>query len=210
MSYGNYWEKYPIENGEIYSCGPSKICVADITIGLPDYMLAADMIYSDTPWSLANINMFNSKAGRKHMETFAEFYTPLFDHIKTIKPLVCYLEIGKQELDLFRYLLGRLYGIVQQWEITYYGKQPCYLLRGGDRPTDFNFVGMDDVDTPRAAVRAENPAIVGDFCTGRGLTGLAALGEGKQFVGTEMNKRKFAVFIHRAQQAGFIFRRENV
>ena len=208
MSYGNYWEKYPIEDGETYTFGASKICVSDITKRLPDFMLAADMIYSDTPWSLGNINMFNSKAGREHMAGFAEFYTPLFSHIKRIAPRVCYLEIGKQELGRFRDMLGGLYGVVQQWEIVYYNKYPCYLLRGGASAIDFDFIGMDDAETPRAAVRADDPAVVGDFCTGRGLTGLAALGEGKRFVGCEMNKRKLAVFIHRARQAGFVFRRE--
>jgi len=206
MSYGNYWEKYPIEDGETYTFGASKICVSDITKRLPDFMLDADMIYSDTPWSLGNINMFNTKAGREHMTSFAEFYTPLFSHIKKINPRICYLEIGKQELDRFRDMLGSLYGVVQQWEIVYYNKYPCYLLRGGATATEFNFLGIDDAETPKAAIRAENPAVVGDFCTGRGLTGLAALGEGKRFVGCEINKRKLAVFIHRARQAGFIFR----
>lgn len=208
MSYGNYWAKYPIEKGETWTCGISKIQVADITAGLPDFMLKANMVYSDTPWTLGNVNMFNKKAGRKYMNNFEEFYTPLFQHIAKINPRVCYLEIGKQEKEKFIGLLKKNYPIVQEWEITYYGKHLCYLLRGGHLATDFNFTGMDDNDTPLAAIKTEQPATVADFCTGRGITGIAAITQGCNFVGTEINKEKLAVFIHRAKRLGYGFSKE--
>lgn len=208
MSYGNYWAKYPIEKAETWNCGISKIQVADITEQLPDFMLKADMIYSDTPWTLGNVNFFNKKAGRAYMNHFEEFFTPLFMHIAKINPKVCYLEIGKKEKERFIGLLKNKYPIVQDWEITYYNKNSCYLLRGGYTGTDFNFTGMDDNDTPLASIKAERPEVVADFCTGRGITGIAALSEGIDFVGTEINKEKLAVFIHRAKMLGYGFSKE--
>ena len=214
MSYGNYWKKYPIERGETWRCDNmdvdgvfSEIKVADITEELPYFFTEAGicMLYSDTPWSLSNVNMFNKKAGRAYMNDFAEFYRPLFQHIAKINPRVCYLEIGKQERENFIHLLKAVYPAVQEWQITYYGKNSCYLLRGGASQTDFDFAGMDDKDTPLAAIRQERPFNVADFCTGRGLTGIAALKEGCNFFGTEMNKEKLAVFIHRAKRLGYVF-----
>jgi methylase of polypeptide subunit release factors len=58
------------------------------------------------------------------------------------------------------------------------------------------------------AVRNEHPNVVGDMCTGRGLTGIAALKNGSTFVGTELNKRKLAVFIQRAKRMGYEFKKE--
>jgi len=188
----------------------SYVQVVDITEKLPDVMcdVAPDMIYSDTPWNLGNINMFNKKAGRAYMHDFSEFYLPLFRHIKELNPRICYLEIGKQERANFINQLKKIYPSVQEWQITYYGKSPCYLLRGGHVPTDFDFTGMDDKDTPLAAIKHEQPYSVADFCTGRGITGIAALQEGCHFFGAEINKEKLAVFIHRANRLGYVFSKE--
>lgn len=205
MEYGKSWEKYPIEPNETWSYSQSAIAVCDITKSLPDFMYRADMIYSDTLWSLQNTNMFNKKADREYINLFSEFYNPLLRHIKDIKPKVCYLEIGKQELDTFFSLLAVVYTEVQQWKIKYYNKHDCFLLRGSNEATCFDFSNFDDTETPLLAIKNESPSIVADFCTGRGLTGLAALKYGCNFVGTELNKRKLAVFIDTANKLGYGF-----
>lgn len=208
MSYNNYWEKYPIENNEIWSFGESKISVNDITKSLPVYMYSADMIYCDPPWELRNVNMFNSKAGREYMNHFSEFYIHLFKHIKDINPKVCYLEVGKPSLSIFKTELEKIFPIVQQWDILYYKKNHCYLLRGGHTECDFDFTNIDDEVTPYEAVKYENPKIVADFCTGRGLTAVAAFKNDKIFVGTELNKRKLATLIHRSKKFGDGFKKD--
>lgn len=204
MSYGKSWERYPIEEGQVWTDAKSgsKVSVADITKSLPSYMLEADMIYTDSPWSLGNVNMFNSKAGRDYMNHFSEFYIPLLEHIKNINPKVCFLEIGKQELDTYLNLLKSAFKHVQVWGITYYGDKECFLIRGGNHRTCHDYSGKDDKDTPLLAVRNEMPKCVADFCTGRGLTALAAHSCGVRFVGTELNKRKLAVCIDRCNNKG--------
>ncbi len=59
----------------------------------------------------------------------------------------------------------------------------------------FDFKNMDDMDTPKAVIEHEQFKCVADLCMGRGLTGLTAYRLKKQFVGTELNKRRLAVLI---------------
>ena len=136
------------------------------------------------------------------MNSFSEFFNPLLKHIKAINPKVCYLEIGKQELDTFFSLLAVVYEHVQSWKITYYGNKECYLLRGSNERIDFDYSGYDDEVTPFMAIANETPKCVADFCTGRGLTALASHKHNVRFVGTELNKRKLAVCIERCNKKG--------
>jgi hypothetical protein len=133
---------------------------------------------------------------------FNDFMDVLFERIALIDPVVCYLEIGKRHVADFEERLGKIFPSAQVWPITYYKKKPCYLIRGGKVPTDANFSGIDEELTPSLAIQAENPTCVADLCTGRGLTLLAAHANGKQFVGTELNKRRLAVAIEKANKMG--------
>jgi methylase of polypeptide subunit release factors len=101
--------------------------------------------------------------------------------------------------------MNALYPTRQVWGITYYKKNPCYLIRGGHVLLDPRFRWFDDFDdeyTPALAIEAEHPATVADLCTGRGLTLLAAHKYGATFYGTELNKRRLAVAIDRATKQG--------
>jgi len=134
FSYGDSWEKFPIKDGEVWRDAEtlSEMIVCDIRQGIPCGMLCADMIYCDPPWNAGNVNSFVTKAGKAdYVKDFGEFCTVLFDRIREICPAVCYLEIGKQNFWLFREELGKVFPIVQAWEILYYRKHPCFLLRGG-------------------------------------------------------------------------------
>lgn len=196
MSYGKSWEKHQIEMNEIWTNGNNSfVSVNDITKTFPDYMYSADMIYCDPPWSLQNVNMFNSKAGKGYVDTFIEFYKYIFIHIKNTSPKVCYLEIGNQNKNIFYNEMKKIFNVVQIWKIKYYNKYDCYLIRGSNDSLDFDYTNLDDTKTPLISIKNEKPNTVADFCTGRGLTGLACLNCGVPFVGTELNKRKLAVFI---------------
>ena len=179
--------------------------VCDITKHLPRFMLAADMIYTDPPWNLGNLNGYYTKAGlADYFEAFGSFADALFCRIREISPAVCYLEIGKQNARDFEARLRDLFPVVQVWEILYYRRHPCYLLRGARTETAADFTGMDDTATPLAAISSEGEAVscVGDLCTGQGLTAVAAHKLGKRFVGTELNRRRMAVTIDRTNKLG--------
>jgi hypothetical protein len=204
-SYGDSWERYPIELGELWrerKTG-SAVMVHDLFNGLPAHMREADLIYCDPPWNTSNINAFYTKAGSQQTRDFMSFAAILFGAIASIKPSVCYLEIGKQNLALFEARLKELYPYTQTWPVTYYKRNRSYLVRGSLwGHTGVDFTGMDDMDTPKTAIRSEPYECVGDLCMGRGLTGITAYQLGKRFVGTELNKRRLAVLIDEVAKLG--------
>lgn len=210
--YGDSWEKYPIEEGEIWQepFSQSRIAVADLRNDLP-FEIEAELIYMDSPWNKGNVNSFITKAGmNSYIDSFEYFMDCLFGKIKQINPEVCYLEIGKQHKQDFIGRLNQLFPIVQDWQITYYKKNPCYLLRAGENVLEQDFTGLDDEVTPYRAIMFEQPGSVADLCTGRGLTLLAAHKHGKKFYGTELNKRRLAVAIDRAAKAGVFYEKCNL
>jgi len=203
--YGDSWEKYPIRAGEIWSEARtgSIVSVRDITAVMPVYMLKADMVYCDPPWSLGNVNCFYTKAG--HMDRisdFGEFSRLLFERIQQIGPKVCYVEIGKQNREMFLSRMREIFSVVQYWEIRYYNKYPCFLIRGGSFFQEFNFAKYDDSNTPFFTIEVEEPNCIADLCTGQGLTAVAAFRNGRRFVGTELNPRRLAVAIDRVNKLG--------
>lgn len=203
--YGDSWEKYPIKQGEQWKeANGSILSIADIFNGIPGYMYAADMLYADPPWNTGNITCFFTKAGKKNTHVFTEFAEEVFAFVEKMKDKPCYLEIGKQNLSLYLEKMNSIFPCVQFWEITYYKKHPCYLVRGGNSPVDFNFTGYDDVDTPTCAIQAEGEKIqsVADICMGQGLTAVAAYNNNKLFYGTELNKRRIAVTIDKICKLG--------
>jgi hypothetical protein len=201
--YGDSWEKHPIKEGEIWTYQTSHIAVADLRDPLPGFMRQADMIYCDPPWNKGNVNSFITKAGMdSYVDDFGVFMDVLFEKIAWIAPETCYLEVGKQHQCDFMHRMGKLYPHVKSWEITYYMKNPCYLVQGGLNPTDYNFTGLDEEHIPEIAIGVENPECVADPCTGRGLTLLAAHRHKVRFVGTELNRRRLAVAIDRAAKMG--------
>lgn len=202
--YGDSWEKFPIEDGDIWceENTESQVAACDLFDGIPDFMMLADMIYVDPPWNTGNINSFYTKAGINARKSFEEFSAMLFDRIDTIRPKVCYVEIGRQNKNTIVERLDWSYSSVQAWRITYYKKNPSFMVRGADAPIDFDFTGYDDMDTPTLAMMNEDFECVGDLCMGRGLTGISAYRLGKHFVGTELNKRRLAVLIDKTTRMG--------
>lgn len=202
--YGNSWEKYPIQAGEVWaeSKTASRVAVWDLFDGLLDFMMEADLVYTDPPWDTGNIRSFYTKAGLDDRPTFEDFAVVLFDRIGEIGAPVCYLEIGRRNLDLFVAEMGEIYPIVQSWPVTYYGKHPSFLVRGGQEPTDFDFSGLDDMHTPRLAMENEKFESAADLCLGRGLVAITAFNLGRQFVGTELNPRRLACAIDKVAKKG--------
>ncbi len=209
-AYGDAWEKHPLEYGELWreEGTQSAVMVWDIVTGLPEFMRGADLVYCDPPWNAGNYRAFYTKAGLKPRGEFLQFVDALFRRIAEIGPRACYLEVGKQSLELFAAKMRELYLHVQRWEVVYYGEHPSFLLRGGYEQTTADFAGLDDMDTPEAAMRAETFACVADPCMGRGLTGLTAFRLGKRFVGTELNKRRLAVLVEGITKLGGRFVKE--
>lgn len=193
--YGNAWEQFPIEEGEVWGLdNGSRVSVHNIFNPLPEFMYQADLLFVDPPWNLSNLNCFYTKAGRDdYIEDFSEFESILFERVKDIAPQVCYLEVGKQAVDRWHNVLSEQYETVQKWNVVYYRKHPCYILRASQHAiNELDIAGMDESDVIYKIAQVEKYNTIGDMCMGLGLVGLAAYRAGKPFVGTEINKRRLA------------------
>lgn len=208
--YGDAWEQFPIQPGEVWTVdGRSRVAVHNLFDPLPAFMLSADMLFVDPPWNLGNVNTFYTKAGRTdYLDSFFTFEDALFQRVRDIAPHTCYLEIGRQAVDRWHAELQRIYPVVQRWNVVYYRKYPCCILRGSHRgPTDFDYTGMDEAKVIALAARIEDYTVLGDFCMGQGLVGLAAYDAGKPFVGTELNPRRLAVLLQKLAKRGAVIER---
>ena len=195
--YGDAWERYPIQPGEVWGlANGSRVAVHNLYDPLPAFMRVADLIFVDPPWNLGNLNTFYTKAERTdYRPAFAEFADVLFQRIAEIGPRACYIEIGRQNVDDFAGRLVRLYPVVQRWPVMYYRKHPTWIIRGGAEAGQIDLAGMDEADCIQLIAQREEYRMIGDLCMGRGLVGLAAFRAGKPFVGTELNARRLACLI---------------
>jgi hypothetical protein len=204
--YGDSWERFPIEPGEVWGipANGSRVAVHNVFHPLPSFMGRADLLFIDPPWNLGNLKSFYTKAELSdYPETFSVFADALFHRIKEIEPRTVYLEIGKQSVDNFYERLDQLYPSLQRWPVTYYRKHPTWLLRGSSqRAINYNFTGIDEAACISIIARIEQYHTYGDMCMGRGLVGVAAHQARKPFVGTELNKRRIACLLDTLAKLG--------
>lgn len=202
-TYGESWEKFPINDGEVWQAGKHLLACKDITntINLEFFgKQTFDMSYVDPPWNTGNINSFYTKAEIDEKKSFIPFINHVIDLLKLHSPDINYMEMGKQNISHVSDLIKSKSGFVTNvWDIVYYRTKPCKLLRFSftdEKPTTADFSGMDDDFTPHLAISIENNVkTVLDLCTGRGLTGRTAHNLNKQFFGTELNKRRIACLL---------------
>jgi len=204
-TYGDAWERFPIESGEVWGIpdNGSRMAVHNIFGSLPEFMNFADLLFIDPPWNLSNINTFYSKAGRSdYLQNFTDFSDVLFQRLKEISARTVYIEIGKQNVLDFRHRLEEMYLDVQMWPVVYYRKHPTWLLRGSSGTIAYDFEGIDEAKCISIISQIEIYDVIGDLCMGRGLVGMAAYQAGKPFVGTELNKRRLACLLDLLTKAG--------
>lgn len=203
-TYGESWEHYPIEEGEIWQAGTGVVAVHNLFNPLPKFLKKADALFIDPPWNLGNVNSFYTKAGRTdYLYEYRKFADRLFACIAEIRPRICYLEIGEAEATNFKMRLHPLFRCVDAWNVTYYKRHPCILLKGSEWPhTGTNFEGIDEAECIKIITKEEDYECIGDLCMGRGLVGFHAFKAGRSFVGTELNKRRLAVLLADIAKAG--------
>lgn len=202
-TYGNAWEKFPIQAGETWQAGTGRVAVHDITQPLPPFMKEADCLFIDPPWNLGNLNSFYTKAGRDdYHSSFGRFADIFFQRVAEVGPAVCYIEIGNQNVADWTARLSALYPVVQHWPVFYYRKHPTNIIRGGTSMTEIDLTGMDEVECINLIAWFESYRVIGDLCMGRGLVGAAAHKTGRPFVGTELNPRRLACLLDKIALLG--------
>jgi len=196
--YGGAYLKYPIpDSGYVFDNG-SIVKVHDVFNPLPEFMKNADLIFTDPPWNLGNLNTFYTKADLPHIVfEFDKFYKRLFECIGEISPHTCYVEVGKQYLADFIFEMRKMYKYITFYNSTYYHSKDklCYVIRGSHKARAPRLDHMDEEDIIKWICKNEEYNCIGDLCMGRGLVGLNAYRNGKRFVGTELNHKRLSVLI---------------
>lgn len=203
--YGGAYLRHPITTGQraVFDCG-SILAVQDITEGIPDFMCSADLVFVDPPWNKGNFRCFYTKAGLIESPEYDTFLSALFSAISRIRPITCYLEVGKERLAQFISAMQMLYPYVTFYNSTYYHrpKNLCYIVRASRHARHPKLDGMDEEDIIRWVCENEKYKTIGDLCMGRGLVAMNAKRCGKRFVGTELNPNRLSVTIERVVKLG--------
>jgi len=203
-NYGDAYKRYPV-NGQVEFGDGSILKAHDIFDPLPEFMKQADLIFTDPPWNIGNLNSFYTKAERQTIwDSFERFYQRLFKCIAEISPRVCYVEVGKEYLAEFVLEMKRLYPAVAFYNSSYYHDKNniCYVIRGTQKrqkqPLDY----MDEEHIIEWVCANEEYGCIGDLCMGRGLVAINAYKHKKRFVGTELNHKRLSVAVEKIIKLG--------
>jgi len=200
--YGGAWEKFPIAPGQVWRAGTGQVAVHNLFDPLPDWV-RPDLLFIDPPWNLGNLNSFYTKAERlDYQRDFRDFTAALLARLDQIGPRICYIEMGRQNAEVYQRHLADRFAVVQRWDVVYYRKHPTVLLRGAATPTEFDYTGIDEAECIKILARDEAYETIGDICMGRGLLGLAAFAVNRPFVGTELNQRRLACLLNSIAERG--------
>ncbi len=206
--YGTVWEDYPIEAGQVWEIGQHRVRAGDL---MDDEAFAwtleqePDFMYVDPPWNQSNISSFFTKAGRRGLAPdFWQFMGRVVEVASRVK-YSSWIEMGNQNIDRLKALVENRGGVVlEDWKVTYYKKHPSRLIEVmWNEPTieglDLN--GVDDSETPfKVCSLLPAASKVLDVCAGKGLTAEAALRHGHTFIGLELNPRRLAHTIKKAER----------
>lgn len=214
--YSDAWDEYSIKSGETWIAGRHKLLCKDVLqIGVKELLEftggGVSMTYCDPPWNQGALSSFCSKADVQYIE-FHELLEHLIELTKAVSPIINYMEMGKQYIDILQELIKSMGGTVYETIPIFYNKtQPAFLLYFGfdtDHPVSTigldHLEGQDDLVTPMMAInreilychmlpgRYDGITSVLDLCTGLGATGRAVDVLEKAFYGIELNKRRLA------------------
>lgn len=209
--YKGIYKKYNME-GVIELPNNSKVQACDWIEELPSFMKEADTIFVDPPWNIGNTNTFYYKADKKHIElNFIQFSEILLQRIKEISPSFLFIEMGKEYLSWYIEACKKQYKYVTFYNSTYYHKRTnkCYVIHATNEYKKRRYKELEDLDEEdiiKLICANHGYNCIGDLCMGTGLVGKHAYLNGKQFVGTELNKKRLAIlvdFITKTENAKF-------
>lgn len=203
--YGGAFERHPIQTGTAVFKDGSRLKTGNLFAPLPNFMLRADCLFVDPPWTQGNMTSFYTKAGLlRPQEDYTAFYLRLFECVEEISPKVCYLEIGKDYLADFILKMRNLYHNVTFYNSSYYhnAKNHCYIVRGSDHAGKPKLDDMDEEDIIKWVCENEKYTCIGDLCMGRGLVARYAFAAERQFCGIELNHKRLSVALEELNELG--------
>lgn len=210
-TYGDAGDRFPMKRGEVWCIDGSLFAVGDLERGdlRPFVEFAAasgcapTALYSDPPWDKGNARSFRTKAFGKAESRPVDFMGSLIPRVLDACALVsgpCAIEMGLKHMGVVCDMAAKLFGNITVSSITYYKKNPCWLLLFhsgvGAVPDPTLFDGQDDELTPGIFLDSlPRTAVVLDPCAGRGLTPFSASSRGRGSVSMELNPRRLSCAI---------------
>lgn len=150
LRYDGSIDKYPITEGEVYSLdNGSKIAIADITLGLPEFSKNADCVFIDPAGNKGVLKAYYTKAEKIcPVDNFDEFVAHIKLCVEQINPdrlfVECFFGNKKQLVPM----VESLFPHVKIYENTYYHKPncKCWIIQGTKQEEDWGLQGMDEWD----------------------------------------------------------------
>lgn len=206
LRYDGSIDKYPITEGEIYSLGNgSKITIADITLGLPEFSKNADCVFIDPAGSKGVLKAYYTKAEKQcPVDNFDEFVAHIKRCIEQINPDRLFVECFYRNKKQLVPIVESLFPHVKIYENTYYHKPDCkcWIIQGTKQAEDWGLQGMDEWDAVFKICKDVPFSSITDFFMGQGLVAQAAYAAGKVFYGSDMNRNRLAVAISKVAKRG--------
>lgn len=198
--YGGVHKKHDM-SGIIELPNGSCVQVCDWLLDIPAFMLQADTLFIDPPWNVGNINTFYTKADKEYPGVdFLKFSENLWVRIDQITPKFLFIEMGKEFLGEYLQECKKRYKYVTFYNATYYKKKEnkCYVIHATNDSKRRRYKELEDLDEEKIIewlCKNHDYQCIGDLCMGTGLVGRYAFLNDKQFVGTELNKKRLALLV---------------
>ena len=197
--YGNLCDKYDMTGDITFRHGTLR--VHDIFGKTPAFMLEADVLFSDPPCSLGNINSFYAKADKEErQDDYAKFLRRFWEVVDEISPRVVYLEVFKSNKAKFLAECEKRFRNIRVFNSMYYRKPSnhCWIIQASNEELpDINLEGIDEEDAIEKICTETAFECIADPCMGKGLVAFYASRAGKRFAGTELSKYRLAVACER-------------
>lgn len=201
--YGGAYKAVNME-GIISLPNNSKLKVCDLTTEMPDFMKSADTLFIDPPCSQGNLKSFYTKSEKELPLKFSEFEENLFKRIAQVAPKYLFLEVFKSNKERFLERCKQMFDSVVIYDSFYYNsrKNKCWILQCTNEASNREYPELQNIDEEKVIkwiCENHKYTCIGDLCMGKGLVGRYAFQAGKQFVGTELNKKRLAVLVDHIQ-----------
>lgn len=198
--YGDAWERYPVQHGDVFRAGPHTLACLDVLgdqAAIRSLVGEVDLVYSDPPWTQGILNQFYRYADEEapHLSDVLVAYAQL---CQAVCPdgLVA-TEMGKNGMPVLSAAFESAGAQVLATGIVTYGAQriDAYLCVATFNPGrhDGQVIpeGLHAKQVVEWATKLPGMTMLDPFC-GAGTFPLAAASKGKRVTGTELIPRKLA------------------
>lgn len=210
MKYDGSIDIYPIKEGEVWSLeNGSSMAIADITKGIPPFLKKADCVFIDPAGSKGVLKSYYTKADKEcPVQSFGEFVEHITRCIKEINPDRLFVECFMRNREELEAMVRSLFPNVVVYDSMYYHKpeNKAWIIQGTKQPEHYDFDGMDEWDIVYKMCRDVPFTGIADFFMGQGLVAEAAYAAGKPFYGSDMNRNRLAVGIHKVADKGGVWK----